>query len=59
MYFCSTLLIIPFISMSRNNAEFLGYIQSIYFNGSLTKQQLDDIGVAYPDDVTQVISSVS
>ena len=45
--------------MSRNNAEFLGYIQSIYFNGLLTKQQLDDIGVAYPDDVTQVISSVS
>jgi len=36
-----------------NNAEFLGYIQSVYFNGSLTTQQLNDIGLAYPDDITQ------
>ena len=52
-------LIIRFISMSRNNAEFLGYIQSVYFNGLLPTQQLDAIGVAYPDDITQVVSSVS
>ena len=45
------------LSLSRNNAEFLGYIQSIYFNGSLTTQQLNDIGLAYPDDITQVVSS--
>jgi len=36
-----------------NNAEFLGYIQSIYYYGLLTTQQLNDIGLAYPDDITQ------
>ena len=45
--------------MSRNNAEFLAYIQSVYFKGSLTTQQLTAIGMAYPDDITQVVFSVS
>ncbi|KAF8800976.1 carotenoid ester lipase precursor [Phlegmacium glaucopus] len=36
-----------------NNAEFLDYVQSNYFNGSLTAEQLTEIGLAYPDDVTQ------
>ncbi|KAF8815491.1 carotenoid ester lipase precursor [Phlegmacium glaucopus] len=36
-----------------NNAEFLDYIQSNYFNGLLTTEQLTEIGLAYPDDVTQ------
>jgi hypothetical protein len=45
------------LPLSRNNAEFLGYIQNIYYYGLLTTQQLDDIGLAYPDDITQVLSS--
>ena len=53
------LLVVMFIFMSRNNAEFLAYIQSNYFNGSLTTQQLTDIGLAYPDNITKVISSAS
>ena len=54
----ATLLDVALTLLSRNNAEFLAYIQSIYFNGSLTTQQLTDIGLAYPDNITQVVSSV-
>ncbi|KDR82068.1 hypothetical protein GALMADRAFT_135442 [Galerina marginata CBS 339.88] len=36
-----------------NNAQFLAYMQSNYFEGIASSSQLAAIGVAYPDDITQ------
>jgi len=36
-----------------NNTEFLEFINSSYFKGLLTTEQLTDIGLAYPDDITK------
>jgi len=36
-----------------NNAEFLAYIQSNYFYGLLPTEQLNEVGLAYPDDIKE------
>jgi len=50
---CSAQRLLVLTNLNSDNAEFLEYIKSNYYNGLLTTEQLTEIGLAYPDDITK------